>query len=106
MLKIESYIPAIYKFKLQRQTDIKKSGCGWCLEPCQVRLLEQPTRRPIPKKIEKKPIRSVVNAGHPTLDVGNVANIDVHNAVGVATALALQRPTPTFFGVAANEMFL
>ena len=33
-------------------------------------------------------------------------NIDVHNAVGVATALALQRPTPTFFGVAANEMFL
>ena len=32
--------------------------------------------------------------------------IDVHNVVGVATALALQRPTPTFFGVAANEMFL
>ena len=32
--------------------------------------------------------------------------IDVHNAVGVATALALQRPTPAVFGVAANEMFL
>ena len=34
------------------------------------------------------------------------AAIHVHNAVGVATALALQRPTPTFCGVAANEIFL